>query len=340
MASNNIDQLIQKSLSGSIRSLSRLITQVENDPIAAREAIGQLYAKTGAAHVIGVTGAPGSGKSSLVTELAAVLRKRSKTVAILAVDPSSPFTGGALLGDRVRMQTLSGDKGVFIRSMASRGQVGGLAQAASAVVKVLDAVGFEIVILETVGAGQAEIDIADQAHTTIVVEAPGMGDEVQSIKAGILEIADVLVVNKADRPEAARTVKALKGMLHLGPEGGTRHHGRIVEAPDVVAKRSEDAWHIPVVETSATEQTGIGDLADTLDAHRAYLISHQKWEAREVERAQKEVRMLVLRKMEALLNESLSEEKRHKLLTAVAQKETDPYTAADRLFEAIKARLD
>lgn len=339
MASSNIDDLIQKSLSGSIRSLSRLISQVENDPEKARQAIRQLYAKTGKAHVIGVTGAPGSGKSSLVTELAAVLRQRDKRVAILAVDPSSPFTGGALLGDRVRMQTLSGDKGVFIRSMASRGQVGGLAQAASAVVKLLDAAGFEIVILETVGAGQAEIDIADQAHTTIVVEAPGMGDEVQSIKAGILEIADVLVVNKADRPESARTVKALKSMLHLGPEGGTRHHGRIVEAPDVVAKRSEDAWQIPVVETSAVEQTGITDLADTLEAHRQYLISHQKWEAREVERAQKEVRMLVLRKMEALLNDSLSEDEKRQLLTAVAQKETDPYTAADRLFEAIKSRM-
>jgi LAO/AO transport system kinase len=203
-------------LEGNRLSLSRLLTQVENNSPAGRAALAELFPHTGKAHLIGVTGAPGTGKSSLVNQLTLYYRKqKNKKVAIIAVDPSSPFTGGAVLGDRVRMRDLSGDNGVFIRSMASRGSVGGLAHTTAALVQVFDAAGYDIIIIETVGAGQSEVDIARLAHTTIVVEAPGLGDEIQAIKAGILEIADVLVVNKADRPGVENTERALRSTLEL-----------------------------------------------------------------------------------------------------------------------------
>ena len=207
--------LAETVLNGDRLALARLLTQVENDTSDGRDALDALFPYTGKAHLIGVTGAPGTGKSSLVNQLALHFRKEGKRVAIVAVDPSSPFTGGAVLGDRVRMKDLSGDHGVFIRSMASRGSIGGLAQATASIVQVFDAAGYEIIMIETVGAGQSEVDIAKLAHTTLVVEAPGLGDDIQAIKAGILEIADIIVVNKADRPGVESTEKALKSMLEL-----------------------------------------------------------------------------------------------------------------------------
>src|SRR5512138_2038382 len=209
------------SLTESVRegnrlALARLLTQVENELPEGRTALAGLFPHTGRAHLIGVTGAPGTGKSSLVNQLALHYRRNeNKRIAIVAVDPSSPFTGGAVLGDRVRMRDLSGDPGIFIRSMASRGSVGGIAQATASIAQVFDAAGFDIIIIETVGAGQSEVDVARLAHTTLVVEAPGMGDDIQAIKAGILEIADILVVNKADLPEAKKTEQALRAMLGL-----------------------------------------------------------------------------------------------------------------------------
>ena len=227
-----IEKVRGRSRNGHRRATARLISLVENNAAAAHEAIAALFPDTGQAHIVGITGPPGSGKSTLVNELAKQFRLRDLLVGIVAVDPSSPFTGGALLGDRVRMRDLSGDDGIFIRSMASRGSLGGLAETTGNVVKVLDAAGFEIILVETVGAGQAEVEIAGAAHTTLVIEAPGMGDEIQTIKAGILEIADILVVNKADRPGSEKTVKALKMMVHMG-SGSRRvsHHGRQMDVP-------------------------------------------------------------------------------------------------------------
>ncbi len=220
-------------LAGDRYALARLLTRVENDLEDGRAALAELFPHTGRAHLIGVTGAPGTGKSSLVNQLALHYRKaEGRRVGIVAVDPSSPFSGGAVLGDRVRMRDLSGDSGVFIRSMASRGSLGGLARATAGIVQVLDAAGFEVILIETVGAGQAEVDIARLAHTTLVVEAPGLGDDIQAIKAGILEIADILVINKADRPGVENTEKALKSTLELAHpiQHVFRHHGREMTA--------------------------------------------------------------------------------------------------------------
>lgn len=316
--------LIEKLKAGSMRALARLITHIENDPAAAREVVQAIYTDSGQAHIVGITGPPGAGKSSLVTEIALALRKRDLTVAILAIDPSSPFTGGAILGDRVRMRELSGDKGTFIRSMASRGNLGGLAKATAAVVKLLDVAGFDIILLETVGAGQAEVDIATQSHTTLVVEAPGMGDDVQSIKAGILEIADVLVVNKADKPGASRTAKSLEMMLHLGPTGGTRHHGVIIETPEVVMQKSADAWHIPVLKTSASNQTGIGELVDMILTHKKHLDTTGQLAERNRLRHQKEIEQILIDRLLAQYLKSGDNQ--------TIEQQIDPYTIVDEMI--------
>lgn len=255
--------LAQAVLDKSRRALARALTAIENGGPEADGLMADLYGFTGKAWVVGVTGAPGTGKSSLVTALAQVYRKQGKTVGIVAVDPTSPFTGGAILGDRIRMRDLSGDTGVFIRSMATRGSLGGLSRATRDAVRVIDAAGFDMILVETVGAGQSEVEIVRTAHTTLVVEAPGMGDDVQAIKAGILEIADILVVNKADRPGADNTVRSLRAMLELG------HPTRpMADAPSM--------WQPPVVRTVATKEAqtmedGIAELAALIDGHRAHL---------------------------------------------------------------------
>ncbi len=260
-------------MTGSRRALARLITLVENRAPEAREAMAALYPHTGHAYLVGITGAPGTGKSTVVNALTRTLRARGQTVAIVAVDPTSPFSGGAVLGDRIRMADLFGDKGVFIRSMATRGSLGGLAAATSDVVRVLDAAGFDMVLIETVGAGQSEVDIARTAFTTIVVDAPGMGDDVQAIKAGILEIADILVVNKADRPGVENTVRALKAMLDLGHRmRAISHHGqRLIQDDGPKPEPEYDFWQVPILKTVASEYTGLDELADAIEQHRVYL---------------------------------------------------------------------
>ena len=335
-------ELLEQVRQGQIRAIAQLITRVENSPAAAEQAIQALYPHTGRAHVVGITGSPGAGKSTVVNVLVKTLRQQDVRVGIIAVDPSSPFTGGALLGDRVRMRDLSGDPGVYIRSMASRGSLGGLAQATASVIKVLDAAGFDFVLVETVGAGQAEVDIANAAHTTVVIEAPGMGDEIQSIKAGILEIADILVVNKADRPGADRTVRSLKMMLHLGPVGGTRQHGRI-SFPASAHDNGTNVmfgWDIPVLETVATEGQGMTALAEMLTKHMIHLRQSGNWLKREKERSWREVEMLLHLRFMSQFQAAVPVEERETLLTAVAERKLDPYTAVNQLLSKSEASVE
>lgn len=278
-----MDKALNESiLEGNRLALARLLTQVENDSPQGRSALAELFKHTGKSHLIGVTGAPGTGKSSLVNQLVLHYRKtQNKKVAIIAVDPSSPFTGGAVLGDRVRMRDLSGDEGVFIRSMASRGSVGGIAQTTAAFTQVFDAAGYEIIIVETVGAGQSEVDIARLAHTTLVVEAPGLGDEIQAIKAGILEIADILVINKADRPGVEHTERALRSTLELAHPTRRvyRHHGQAMTLDASAADSS--IWIPPINKTVATEGKGIAEVAGSIARHAEHLRVSGDWESRD-----------------------------------------------------------
>lgn len=250
-----VEALAADVLAGSRRALARALTLVENDADEASGLLAALYPHSGQAQLIGVTGPPGSGKSTLVNALTLQLRAAGETVAVIAVDPTSPFTGGAILGDRIRMRDLSGDAGVFIRSMAARGSLGGLARTTADMVDVLDAAGFDRVLIETVGAGQSEVDIAATAHTTLVVEAPGLGDDVQAIKAGILEIADILVLNKADQPSAKSALRVLRAMLQLAP----------------TPEGDEAGWPVRLLETIATDRQGITQLLAAMDDHHAYL---------------------------------------------------------------------
>ena len=288
----------QSVLAGDRLALSRLLTAIERGSAEGQALLNELFKHTGQAQLIGVTGAPGTGKSSLVNQLAHHYRQpaegESLRVAIVAVDPSSPFTGGAVLGDRIRMRDLAGDEGVFIRSMASRGSLGGLAPTTASMAQAMDAAGYDIIFIETVGAGQAEVEIAKLADTTLVVDAPGLGDDVQAIKAGILEVADILVLNKADRPGVDSAERALKGMLQLGHpvDRVFRHHGQQakVVAHDTVA----DLWIPPIQRTVSTDQAqGIAELAAAIARHRAYLQESGEWERRDRARLETELTALL-----------------------------------------------
>ena len=321
-------------------ALARLLTQVENDTPDGRAALAELFPHTGKAHLLGVTGAPGTGKSSLVNQLALHFRGEGKRVAILAVDPSSPFTGGAVLGDRVRMRDLAGDAGVFIRSMATRGSLGGLAQATAAMAQVFDAAGFDVVIIETVGAGQSEVDIARLAHTTIVVEAPGMGDDIQAIKAGILEIADVLVVNKADRPGVENTERALKSMLELAHPTRRvfQHHGRVETLPvetlqgNVSTTTTETKiWIPPIQRTVATEGTGIAELAAAIAKHAEHLRLSGDWAVRERARLESEMEALLLEALLVRFRAEVPNGNFESALQKVYERSLSPWEAAQML---------
>ena len=319
---------------GNRRALARVISHIENNDDLAQPLLAALYPQAGAAHLIGVTGAPGTGKSTLVNGMALAYRQRGLTVGIVAVDPTSPFSGGALLGDRVRMRDLAGDPGIFIRSMATRGSLGGLAQTTADVVMALDAAGFDRVIIETVGVGQSEVEIASTAHTTVVVEAPGLGDEVQAIKAGILEIADIFAVNKADREGADRTAMALKMMLALGvpDKHQVMHHGRMlpVELPQI--SPGPDGWIPPIHKTVAVHNQGVAELVEDIEAHRRYLEASGTRQVRDHLRAATELRMIL---RDILLQRTLAATPAAEvaaLVQAVAAREIDPYSAARRLI--------
>jgi LAO/AO transport system kinase len=326
----------QAILNGDRLALARLLSKVENDSPEGRVALVELFPHTGKAHLIGVTGAPGTGKSSLVNQLALHYRKvEDKRVAIVAVDPSSPFTGGAVLGDRVRMRDLSGDPGVFIRSMASRGSLGGLAQATANMVQVFDAAGFDIVIVETVGAGQSEVDIARLAHTTLVVEAPGLGDDIQAIKAGILEIADILVINKADRPGVENAEKALKSMLELAhpTERVFKHHGTYMSAPVPKAKANVTLWIPPIQRTVSTEGTGVSELVSAIAQHAEHLRQTGDWAVRERTRFQVGLDALIRDALMDEFRENVPQAQYEDVLEKVIQRNLSPW-------EAVKALLN
>jgi LAO/AO transport system kinase len=348
-----IDVLAEQVLAGRRRAVARAISLIEDDGPEAQEALAALHPHTGRAHIVGVTGPPGSGKSTLVNALALHFRMgagaaESKAtgapprVGIIAVDPTSPFSGGAILGDRIRMRDLSGDRGIFIRSMASRGNLGGLAWATSDAVKVLDAAGYDLVIVETVGAGQAEVDIARTAHTTVVVEVPGLGDDIQAIKAGILEIADVFAVNKADLEGADRAVMALRMMLDLSA-GGARtvmHHGRVMEVVVAVARAGDaqgisdsaaTSWKPLIQKTVATRREGIPELAEAILAHRDHLEQSGGLAMRERERAAAELENIIQQESLRIVLARTDRSQLADYIDQIVQRDLDPYTASQRL---------
>jgi LAO/AO transport system kinase len=312
-------KITERLLTGDRRTIARLITIIENDGAEAQEALAALYPHTGRAHIVGVTGAPGTGKSTLVNELAKVYRQRGRTVGIIAVDPTSPFSGGALLGDRIRMRDLSGDQGIFIRSMATRGSLGGLARATADAIKVLDAAGYQTIFVETVGAGQSEVDIAKAAHTTIVVEAPGLGDEIQAFKAGITEIADIFVVNKADREGADNTTLALQMILDLDHRSHLSSQG--------------PSWRPPIHKTIALHGEGIGAVVEAIEEHAAYLRGSGNLQRREREGLERELRRIITQEMTRNFFERLDEAQFDSLIDSITRRELDPYSAAALLLE-------
>lgn len=308
-------ELVESARAGHTRSIARLISLVENNSPHLRAAMTLLAAETGRAHVIGLTGSPGVGKSTTTTALIAAFRARGLRVGVLAVDPSSPFSGGAVLGDRVRMQKHSLDAGVYIRSMASRGHLGGLSTAAPQALRIFDLAGFDLVLVETVGVGQSEVEIASTADTTLVLLAPGMGDGIQAAKAGILEIGDVFVVNKADRDGASNLVREIRSMVALD-------------------QRGPGAWKPPIVRTVASAEEGITELVAEIERHRDHQRGSGEWDRRRLERSRAEVEALALaevrRRFLADAPTVLDE-----LAGAVRDGALDPYRAADRLLHEL-----
>jgi LAO/AO transport system kinase len=312
----DVGDLVARARDGSPRALARLITLVENASPQLREVMAALNPLTGAAQIIGLTGAPGVGKSTSTSALVTAFRKHGRRVGVLAVDPSSPFTGGALLGDRVRMQDHATDPEVFIRSMASRGHLGGLSWATPQAIRVMEAAGCEVVLVETVGVGQAEVEIASLADSTIVLVAPGMGDSIQAAKAGILEIADVFVVNKADRDGAQQTVRDLRNMIALA-DGGP------------------DRWKPPIVSTVASKGEGVDELMERLDEHHAWLSGSGGLRERRLARARDEVEAIALTGLRERMGELHGDRRLDALAARVLDGACDPYSAADELVAAV-----
>lgn len=326
---------------GDRRALARAITCIENGEPAARELLAALYPYGGRAHVIGVTGAPGTGKSTLVNALARAYRRRGLTVGILAVDPSSPFSGGAILGDRLRMRDLAGDPGTFIRSMATRGSMGGLSRMTADAMHLLDAAGCERIFIETVGAGQDEVEVARLAHTVIVVEAPGLGDDIQAIKAGILETASILVVNKADREGAEQTLAALRMMLDLRrpAPAAISHHGTLMAVPAAAAEEPAGTWQPPLIAAVATEGRGTEEIVEAIEAHRTHLATTPAGASLAARRAEVELGRALDEALRRLLAQRVDGADYARLLQEVIGRRTDPRTAAERLLASLCGRV-
>jgi len=306
--------LSQKILAGDKRSIGRAISSVEDASEGATTLLREIFPHTGKARVIGITGAPGAGKSTLVDRLAAYYRARDERVGIIAVDPSSPFTGGALLGDRIRMQNMATDPGIFIRSMASRGHLGGLARATTDAVAILDAAGYNKVIVETVGVGQDEVDIVKSVDVTVVVLVPGMGDAVQAMKAGIMEIGDVFAINKADRDGVLRTERELEMLLSIS------------ERPD--------GWTPPIVKTVATESTGTELLADAIGLYETFVASHREQaQGRRFRIARHRIiELLRERLLQAAIRRGVAGEELNEMISSVADRRRDPYSVVDEII--------
>jgi len=299
-------------LAGDTRAIARAITWVENGDPRGAEVIRGVYASTGHAYIVGLTGSPGAGKSTLVSRLAALLAARGQKVGILAVDPSSPFSGGAILGDRVRMFDVALTHDVYIRSMGTRGSLGGLNRATRMAARILDAAGFDWILVETVGAGQSQVDVHDVAYTTAVVMAPGMGDDIQAMKAGIMEIGDLFIINKADREGADRTATQVKSVLQLSMTTG---------------------WNPPVLKVSAEMNTGIESVVETIERHRAHLVSSGKLDALKIRMAKLDVLEILKARLADTMKQQLDQPAVQAELEKVASKQSDPYSLADIIFE-------
>ena len=312
-------------LQGDQLSLARTITQVENDTQLGHQVLDQLFSHGGTAHLIGITGPSGAGKSTLVNALVRRYREQmpEKKVAVIGVDPTSPFSGGALLGDRVRMRDICADTGVFMRSMATRGTLGGLAKTTAAVVAILDAGGYDPILVETVGAGQAEVDIARLAHTTIVIEAPGLGDDVQSSKAGILEIADILVVNKSDHPGAEGVVQSLRSMIEMGT----------VDRGEQTQQTEPDQWIPPVISTIATQGQGIIELMEAISQHAEIIHQNGDYQRKENARMQAWVQQIFQEELMKNWQQADSYHNYAKIIQEVTERKLSPYRAVQQLLK-------
>lgn len=318
MSNSTSESLLDGILNGDVRSIARCMSLAESSRRSndTQALFSEIYKRAGRAHTIGLTGVPGSGKSTMVRAMAQQFRACNRTVGIVAIDPSSPFSGGAILGDRVRMGDLAGDDGVFIRSMATRGSLGGLTRGCMETVDILDAAGFDVILIETVGVGQDEVDIARSALSVVVISAPGLGDDIQAIKAGVLEIADLHVVSKCDRPDANKTVADLKGMVGMGLSG-----------------RNRLGWVVPVIPTSAENSDGISDLIATLDAH----LEHLNQSGERAIRVQEIAHMRVTKAAEDIARERVTtahEKMFDKTIMQISSRELDPYSAAQLLMSA------
>jgi LAO/AO transport system kinase len=311
--------LAERIIRGDVLATARLIRDIDDDIPTARQVLKELYPHTGKAYVVGITGAPGVGKSTLVDRFIQHLRAQGKTIGVVAVDPTSPFTGGAILGDRVRMQRHSTDEGVFIRSLATRGHFGGLTPSTRSVINVLDAMGKDIILVETVGVGQDEVEVVRAAHTTIIVVIPGMGDEIQAIKAGILEVGDLFVINKAEREGADQTLRELKTMLEMDSR-----------------KERDQAWIPPVRKTDALKDKGVEEVLQAVECHRKYLLENggQRLEVRLYKKYKMELLdLLKQRVIESFLADIEESGTLDAILEDMAHKKLDPYTACDYILE-------